>query len=165
ALAPTPFNSIPHIISSSFENNQKSSTPTPAVFHPKITQIKSSSRIVRQEETPDLNIRQVSAPIPSGNVPIPTDPSGGKKSIPLETHSDQLLAQSRSDVDQHKYKNLVQLEAKKVYYTQQIQMLQSELENGHISNGDFQQQLSAVNSMLLHCSTDIASLQQKLKKQ
>lgn len=163
--APAPFNSIPHIIPSSIENNQKSSTPTPAAFHPKITQIKSSSRIVRQEETPDLNIRQVSAPIPSGNVSIPNDPSGGKKSIPLETHSDQLLAQSRSDVDQHKYKNLVQLEAKKVYYTQQIQMLQSELENGHISNGDFQQQLSAVNSMLLHCSTDIASLQQKLKKQ
>jgi len=156
---PAPFNSRPHSIP------KKSSPPSPVPFHPKISQIKSSSRIVRPEETPDLNIRQVSAPILHGNTPNPNDPSGGKKSIPLETHSDQLLAQSRSDADQYKYQNLVQLEAKKVYYTQQIQALQTELENGQISNGDFQQQLSEVNSMLLHCSTDIAGLQQKLKKQ
>ena len=121
-------------------------------FSLKITQVKSTSRILRPEEVPNLNPTPVAIPITQA-------------AMPKEVQEDTAPDLTQSDIDQYEYQNLVQLEAKKIYYSQQIHTLQSDLEKGQISNGDFQHKLSEVNSLLLHCSTDIDSMRHKLKSQ
>ena len=137
-------------------------------FSLKITQVKSTSRILRPEEVPNLNPTPVAIPITQ--VAAQREESfPDPKSVPLnhqeDNEKDNAKVLAQSDVDQYEYQNLVQLEAKKIYYSQQIHTLQSDLEKGQISNGDFQHKLSEVNSLLLHCYTDIDSMRHKLKTQ